>query len=57
MKLGHQKKILLAIKRIKDILSGKIVVPCVNYCCQPTMQQPPNTVGPIYAQSQVSIAF
>lgn len=23
VKLGHQKKILLAIKRIKDILSGK----------------------------------
>lgn len=29
IKLGHQKKILLAIKRVKDIISGK-VVPCVN---------------------------
>lgn len=27
VKLGHQKKLLLAIKRIKDILSGKWVVP------------------------------
>lgn len=24
VRLGHQKKILLAIKRVKDILSGKI---------------------------------
>lgn len=27
VKLGHQKKLLLAIKRIKDILSGKWIVP------------------------------
>uniref|UniRef100_U5ESM8 Putative caskin n=1 Tax=Corethrella appendiculata TaxID=1370023 RepID=U5ESM8_9DIPT len=27
VKLGHQKKILLAIKRVKDIISGKLV-PC-----------------------------
>jgi CASK-interacting protein len=45
VKLGHQKKILLAIKRVKDILNGKVVVPCVNYCCQPTIAN-----GPIYAQ-------
>lgn len=36
IKLGHQKKILLAIKRVKDILNGK-VVPCMNFCCQQTM--------------------
>lgn len=54
VKLGHQKKILLAIKRVKDILSGKVVVPCVNFCCQPQMQ-PAIAIGPIYAQSQVSI--
>lgn len=27
VKLGHQKKLLLAIKRIKDILSGKWIAP------------------------------
>jgi hypothetical protein len=52
VKLGHQKKILLAIKRVKDIISGKVVVPCVNFCCQPQMQ-PSIAIGPIYAQSQV----
>jgi hypothetical protein len=36
IKLGHQKKILLAIKRVKDILNGKNVVPSVNYC-QPSI--------------------
>jgi CASK-interacting protein len=45
IKLGHQKKILLAIKRVKDILNGKVVVPCVNYCCQPAIAN-----GPIYSQ-------
>lgn len=51
VKLGHQKKILLAIKRVKDILSGKIVVPCINFCCQPSsMGIQPN--GPIYSQPQ-----
>lgn len=35
VKLGHQKKILLAIKRVKEIVNGKSVVPCINYCCQP----------------------
>lgn len=29
VKLGHQKKILLAIKRVKDIISGKLVAPVV----------------------------
>lgn len=29
VKLGHQKKLLLAIKRVKDIISGK-VVPCIG---------------------------
>jgi hypothetical protein len=29
VKLGHQKKLLLAIKRVKDIVSGK-VVPCIS---------------------------
>ncbi|KAG5668770.1 hypothetical protein PVAND_016697 [Polypedilum vanderplanki] len=51
VKLGHQKKILLAIKRVKDILSGKVVVPCVNFCCQP-QPQPAIAIGPIYTQSQ-----
>lgn len=27
VKLGHQKKLLLAIKRVKDIMSGKWVLP------------------------------
>lgn len=27
VKLGHQKKLLLAIKRIKDIVSGKWIAP------------------------------
>lgn len=27
VKLGHQKKLLLAMKRIKDILSGKWIAP------------------------------
>lgn len=45
VKLGHQKKILLAIKRVKDIINGKVVVPCVNYCCQPTIAS-----GPMYSQ-------
>lgn len=53
VKLGHQKKILLAIKRVKDILSGKVVVPCVNFCCQSQMQ-PAIAIGPVYTQSQVS---
>lgn len=30
VKLGHQKKLLLAIKRIKDILSGKWIAPRAN---------------------------
>lgn len=49
VKLGHQKKILLAIKRVKDILNGK-VVPCINFCCQPSGAQPTIAIGPIYAQ-------
>lgn len=50
VKLGHQKKILLAIKRVKDILNGK-VVPCINFCCQPSAgAQPSIAIGPIYSQ-------
>lgn len=49
VKLGHQKKILLAIKRVKDILNGK-VVPCINFCCQPSGAQPTIAIGPIYSQ-------
>lgn len=30
IKLGHQKKLLLAIKRIKDILSGKWIAPGIT---------------------------
>lgn len=48
IKLGHQKKILLAIKRVKDILNGKLVVPSLTYC------QPSVVHGPY---SQVLIDF
>jgi CASK-interacting protein len=44
VKLGHQKKILLAIKRVKDIINGKNVVPSVNYC------QPSLIHGSLYSQ-------
>lgn len=30
IKLGHQKKILLAIKRVKDIISGKVASPGIT---------------------------
>ncbi|XP_063705294.1 uncharacterized protein LOC134834512 isoform X1 [Culicoides brevitarsis] len=36
IKLGHQKKILLAIKRVKDIISGKVASPGIT----PHGQQP-----------------
>uniref|UniRef100_A0A336M3Z6 CSON008316 protein n=1 Tax=Culicoides sonorensis TaxID=179676 RepID=A0A336M3Z6_CULSO len=36
IKLGHQKKILLAIKRVKDIVSGKVASPGIT----PHGQQP-----------------
>jgi hypothetical protein len=54
VKLGHQKKILLAIKRVKDVLNGK-VVPCINFCCQPSSSmgvQPTIAIGPMYQQQQ-----
>lgn len=34
VKLGHQKKLLLAIKRIKDIMSGKWIAPGITYSPQ-----------------------
>lgn len=42
VKLGHQKKLLLAIKRVKDIMSGKWVPP---------------GLAPILCGSQVSFHF
>lgn len=42
VKLGHQKKLLLAIKRVKDIMSGKWVLPGLT---------------PILCSGQVSIFF
>lgn len=50
VKLGHQKKILLAIKRVKDIVNGKSVVPCVNFCCQPPTNMLPGANGIIFQQ-------
>lgn len=51
IKLGHQKKILLAIKRVKDIISGK-VVPCVANCPPQVMGMPQQST-PMYPQTQV----
>lgn len=34
VKLGHQKKLLLAIKRIKDIMSGKWISPGITHSPQ-----------------------
>ncbi|XP_063705295.1 uncharacterized protein LOC134834512 isoform X2 [Culicoides brevitarsis] len=39
IKLGHQKKILLAIKRVKDIISGKVASPGITPHGQ--LRQPP----------------
>lgn len=41
VKLGHQKKLLLAMKRIKDILSGKWIAP--GNSPQVSTQKSPNS--------------
>lgn len=52
IKLGHQKKILLAIKRVKEILNGKnLNVPSVNYC------QHSSNNAPIHSQVYFHIFF
>ncbi|XP_062539162.1 uncharacterized protein LOC134207464 [Armigeres subalbatus] len=57
VKLGHQKKILLAIKRVKDIISGKLGVPAYIGTAMPLPQ--PTTAAlhcqPIRAQFDESI--
>lgn len=57
VKLGHQKKFLLAIKRVKDIISGK-VVPCIGGGNTATMMGlQPNIANLSHVPNIVSIQY
>lgn len=56
VKLGHQKKFLLAIKRVKDIISGK-VVPCIGGGNTSMMGLQPNIANLSHVPNIVSIQY
>ncbi|XP_053678510.1 uncharacterized protein LOC128728884 [Anopheles nili] len=51
VKLGHQKKILLAIKRVKDIISGKMMIASGGGSCV----MPGYTLSPTIARSPAGL--
>jgi hypothetical protein len=48
-KLGHQKRFLLAIKRIKDLKAGKR---CPQFPAVGTPKMTPHTMGPAYQANE-----